>query len=150
RHESEHYTGSNAGDEGTDYRASAQYGDALVADLALAQRLGAFLLVERLQASLFIPDRSSYAAAPALDLHARWTALPWLHPFTSAFCEHRFGTTAVGRAYPDAYLVRGMAGVALPSPLGDVMVFATGEVGHRAGLLVGREEAGLGVGVRLG
>ena len=56
------------------------------------------------------------------------------------------------RAFPalfDAYRVRALIGVALPSELGDILVYGAGDMGHRYGVRGLSEEATLGVGVRL-
>jgi hypothetical protein len=97
----------------------------------------------------FLPDRSSYVAGGALDLHARWTGWRVAHPFVSLYGEYRFGEEMRGRSFPDAYRLRALIGVALPSRLGDLMIFASGDVGHRYGVQALTEEATLGVGVRL-
>jgi len=45
--------------------------------------------------------------------------------------------------------VRGLLDIAIPGALGDLMVFASGDVGHRKGLAAYTREATLGFGVRL-
>lgn len=149
RHESQHYTGSNHGDAGMDVTHEPFVGDAVLVDAALARDTRCWRLAARATATVFLPERSSYAAGPALDLHARWTAHPRLHPFVSLFGEYRVGDDLRGRRFPDAYLVRALAGVALPSDLGDVMLFVAADAGHRKGIRGLTEEATLGVGIRL-
>lgn len=149
RHESEHYTGSNSGDSARDFSDQPYVGDDVILDAALEERLGDLYLVQRAAGMWFLPDRSSYAAGGALDLHARWTGWRAAHPFVSLYGEYRFGDELRGRRFPYAYRLRALAGVALPSALGDVMIFAAGDVGHRYGVQALTEEATLGVGVRL-
>lgn len=149
RHESEHYTGGNYGGAGRDFSSQPYVGDDLTLDVALEEQLNDFYLVQRVVAMWFLPDRSSYAGGVALDVHARWTGWSWGHPFVSGYAEYLFGDDMVDRAFPDAYRARLLLGVALPSQLGDVMVFGFGDVGHRYGLQALTEEATLGFGVRL-
>ena len=96
-----------------------------------------------------LPDRSSYSFGPGLDLHLRYAAWRRLHPFVSGYAEDLFGTEHAGIEYPDAFLVRGLVGIAVARSLRDVMVFATGAVGYRKGLAAYSKEASLGFGVRL-
>jgi len=149
RHESQHYTGSNHGGEGTDASDQPYVGDGFVFDIAASRRAGAWYLAQRLLATGYLPDVSSYSAGFGADLHARW--MPWVHahPFVSAYGEYRFGDELVGRDYPDAYRVRSLVGLALPSSLGDVMLYLSGDIGHRYGLRILTEEATLGFGIRL-
>ena len=149
RHESEHYTGDNGGGPGIDYADRPAFGDALVLDAAAARRRGTWLLLARLQNSFFLPNRSSYSFGPALDLHVRYAAWRGFHPFVSGYAEYLFGATTRSFAYPGAYLMRGLLGIAIPTAVGDFMVFGSGDVGHRKGLAAYTEEATLGLGVRL-
>jgi hypothetical protein len=144
RHESEHYTGSNSGDAGTDYGDVKLVGDLIMVDAAARRSLGPLELSARLQHKQFLPGRSGYAFGPGADLHVRWRRLPSLHPFGSLFGEYLVGA---GR-YPGAYLVRALAGVIVPSRHGDLYLFLSGDAGHRKGLAVLTEEATLGLGVR--
>lgn len=149
RHESQHYTGSNHGDPGMDVHHEPYVGDDVIVDVALARDHGDWRVASRLTAMAYLPERSSYAAGGGLDLHARWTGWRRVHPFVSAYGEYLLGDDLMGRVYPDAYLVRGLAGVALPSPLGDTLVYVAADVGHRKGIRGLTEEATLGFGVRL-
>jgi hypothetical protein len=124
-------------------------GDDLILDIALEEQLGDFYLVQRVVGMWFLPDRSSYSGGIAVDAHARWTGWSWVHPFISVYAEYLDGDDIVDRAFPDAYRARMLLGVALPSHLGDVMIFGFGDVGHRYGLQALTEEATLGLGVRL-
>lgn len=149
RHESQHYTGSNHGGVGDDVTEQPYVGDDVIVDVAFSQRVGDFYFAERAIGMWFLPERSSYAAGVGADLHARFIAGKWVHPFTSLYGEYLFGDDLSGRVYPDAYRLRGLLGVALPSNLGDVLVFGFGDVGHRYGVRILTEEATMGVGVRL-
>lgn len=149
RHESEHLTASNHGDAPPDFSAAPQVGDNLILDVALRQRTGAWLFHERAQLKIFFPERSSYSVGPGLELHGRWTRWPAFHPFASLFVQYLAGTETDGRRYPDHYLARALLGGALPSSLGDILVYLSADVGHRMGLLATREEATIGLGVRL-
>lgn len=149
RHESEHITASNSGGESPDHRGSPLVGDDLEVDVALATYQGDFLLLGRPQFRFFLPERSSYGVGASLDLHARFIRVPRVHPFVSVYGEFWTGARSQARKYPDAYLVRALGGVALPSVLGDVMPFISGDVGHRKGLAAYTLEATLGLGLRL-
>lgn len=149
RHESQHYTGSNEGDGGMDVSDQPFVGDDAIADVAVSAVRGPWLIAARATAFVFLPGRSSYAGGPGLDLHARWRGARRVQPFASAYVERLFGTELGGRRFDDAYLARALAGVALPSSLGDVMVFASADAGNRKGIRGLTEEATLGVGVRL-
>lgn len=149
RHESEHYTGSNLGDPGIDYSDRPHFGDAMVLDAAIARDLGKWLLSARVQNGFFLPNRSAYTRGPGADLQIRYRAFPKLHLVASGYAEYLFGADTRGYRFPDAYLVRGIGGVALPSDLGDVLVYLSADVGHRKGLAAYSEEATVGFGVRL-
>ncbi len=149
RHESEHTTGSNSGEPGADFSDRPIIGDLLLLDAAVRWASGDWVLVGRVQHELFIPGRSSYSHGPGIDLYAGYKAWRSVHLFTAGFAENLFGTQTEGRAYPDAYLVRGLLGVALPSSLGDIEVYLSGDIGHRKGLLTFTEERTLGFGIRL-
>jgi hypothetical protein len=150
RHESQHYTGSNNGDGGLeDVSVQPYVGDAVIGDVASSQRFGSWYFAERLLGMWYLPERSSYDAGFGADLHARWLVFPRAHPFVSLYGEQRFGGELIGRRYPDAYRLRAFAGIALPSWLGDVQVYASADVGHRYGVRILTEEATLGLGVRL-
>jgi hypothetical protein len=149
RHESQHYTGSNHGDPGMDVTDQPFVGDDVIVDVALVRDRGGWRTAARLTGMLYLPERSSYAGGAALDLHARWTGHRRAQPFVSAYVEYQRGDDLRGRAFPDSYLVRGLAGVALPSALGDTMLYLAADVGHRKGIRGLTEEATLGVGVRL-
>ncbi|HVV86823.1 MAG TPA: hypothetical protein VHE35_27485 [Kofleriaceae bacterium] len=149
RHESQHYTGSNAGDAGMDVSAEPFVGDDLLVDVAAAREHGDWRTAARVTAMVYLPGRSSYAAGAGLDLHLRWTGWRRVHPFVSAYGEYQLGDDLEGRRFPDAYLVRALAGVALPSALGDTMLYVSADVGDRKGIRMLTEEATLGLGVRL-
>ena len=149
RHESQHYTGSNHGGEGMDVSDQPYVGDDVIVDAAVSLQRGAWFGSGRAIAMVYLPGRSSYAAAGALDLHGRWLGWGRLQPFASAYAEYQLGTELAGRRFPDAYLVRGMTGIALASQLGDILVYLFGDVGHRKGVRGLTEEATLGVGIRL-
>ena len=149
RHESQHYTGSNHGGAGMDVRAEPYVGDDVILDVALARERGEWRVAARASAMVFLPDRSSYAAGAGLDLHARFTGWRRAQPFVSLYGERLAGDDLAGRRFPDAYLVRALAGVALPSALGDTMIYLAADAGHRKGIRGLTEEATLGLGVRL-
>lgn len=149
RHESEHATASNYGGDSVDYSTQPYVGDAFVLDVAAAQTFGDVYILERVVGLAYLPDRSSYLAGVALDVHVRFTRLRRLHPFVSGYAEYRAGDKFRGLAYDSVYRARVLLGVALPSSLGDILVFAFGDVGHRYGVQAHTEEATLGVGVRL-
>jgi hypothetical protein len=149
RHESEHYTGANNGGQAIDYSDRPIFGDAVVVDVASALWRGHWLFMARVQNDFFLPDRSSYSFGPGLDLHLRYAGWHRLHPFLSGYAEYLLGSERAGIKYPDAFLVRGLLGVAVPGSLGDAMVFVSGDVGHRKGLAAYTKEATLGFGVRL-
>jgi hypothetical protein len=149
RHESEHITASNSGGQSPDYSDHPLVGDDLEADVALLTYQGEFLMLGRPQFRFFIPERSSYGVGTSLDVHVRFLRFARLHPFVSLYGEFWNGAQSAGRQYPDAYLLRALAGAALPSALGDVMLFASGDIGHRKGLLAYTREATLGLGARL-
>ena len=105
-------------------------------------------LVERWSPYL-LPGRSSYAAGAASISQSAGQRSRRVQPFVSLYGERLFGTELEAREFPDAYLVRMLAGVALPSALGDIMVYVSGDVGHRKGIVGLTEEATLGLGIRL-
>lgn len=149
RHESEHYTGSNEGDAGTDYSDRPHIGNFLMPDLAVRWRVGAVSLTARYQHKIFLPD-GFYTHGPGGDLGVRWHLWKYLHPFLSVFGEYVFGAhdSEIGRV-PDNYLVRGHLGVVVPSTYGDLYVFLSGDVGHRKGLAAFTEEATIGAGIQI-
>ena len=150
RHESEHYTGSNSGDAGMDYSDVPHVGDLVMLDLAMRVASGKWGFVARGMNEFFLPDRSGYSFGPAADFELRYAAFDFAHLALSLHGEYRFGAKVEGRTYPDAYLLRALLGIALPSELGDLLIYLSGDVGHRRGILVFQEEATLGLGVRLG
>jgi hypothetical protein len=149
RHESQHYTGSNHGDAGMDVTDQPFVGDDVIVDAAVAVDRPRWRVSARALAFVFVPDRSSYRGGPGLDLHARWKWRPRTHPFVSGYAEQLHGTELRGRRFADAYLVRAMAGVALASSYGDVMLYLAADVGNRKGIRGLTEEATLGFGIRL-
>lgn len=149
RHESQHYTGSNHGGPGMDVTDQPFVGDDVIVDAAFAHAIGDVRFVERAIGMWFLPGRSSFAGGPALDLHVRWCASRRVQPFASAYAEYLLGGDHGGRRFSDAYLVRGLAGLAFPSRLGDTMVYLAADAGHRKGIRGLTEEATLGVGIRL-
>jgi len=149
RHESQHYTGSNYGGDGIDVSTQPYVGDDVGVDVAVSQRVGKFYLVQRLIAKEFLPERSSYAMGVAGDLHARYLFVRWPQPFTSLYWEFLRGSAIRDREFPNAYRVRNLTGVALPSTLGEILVYLSADVGHRYGVFGLTEEATLGFGIRL-
>ncbi len=149
RHESQHYTASNAGDPGEDVRDEPYVGDDLIFDGALSERAGDWYFAQRAYALWYLPDRSSYSAGAAFDLYARFTRWQLAQPFLSLYGEYRFGTELHGRDFPDAHRLRALFGIALPSTLGDVMVYGFADTGNRYGIRGLTNEATLGFGVRL-
>jgi hypothetical protein len=149
RHESEHATASNHAGDSVDYSTEPYVGDDVMVDVAFAHRGQSFYVQQRLLGMWFLPRRSSYSLGGAVDLHVRYTGWSRVQPFVSGYAERRLGTTLQGLEFPDAYRVRALLGVALPSSLGDIMVFGFGDVGHRYGVQALTEEATLGCGVRL-
>jgi hypothetical protein len=149
RHESEHYSGSNAGDAGEDVRSAPYVGDDLILDGALSERFRDWYFAERAYVLWYLPNQSSYSAGLAIDLHARFRHWQLLQPFVSLYGEYRFGHELEGRDYPDAHRLRGLFGFALPSALGDVMVYGFADAGNRYGVRALTNEATLGVGFRL-
>jgi len=149
RHESEHYAGSNAGDAGEDVRHEPYVGDDLIFDGALSERAVDWYFAQRAYALWYLPGRSSYSAGGAFDLHARYTRWQLVHPFASLYGEYLFGTELQGRDFPDAHRLRGLLGIALPSTLGDIMVYAFADTGNRYGIRALTNEATIGLGVRL-
>ncbi len=145
RHESEHYTGSNSGGPGTDYSDVPHVGDFVMLDVAARRPWGALDGWVRVQHRGFLPGRSGWSQAPALELGTRWRRGQRIDLFASGFAEYAWGT----RGFPDAYLARALAGVVLPSARGDLYVYLSADVGHREGLAVFTEERTLGAGVRL-
>ncbi|MGE0402696.1 MAG: hypothetical protein AB7T06_38690 [Kofleriaceae bacterium] len=148
RHESQHYTGSNHGGLGMDVTDEPFIGDDVIVDGAMSIASGDWLVAGRALAFVFLPGRSSYAGGPAIDVHVRWRGAR-VHPFISGYAEQLFGTELMGRRFDNAYLVRALAGVALPSKLGDVMIYLSADAGHRKGIRGNTEEATLGLGIRL-
>jgi len=149
RHESQHYTGSNSGGDGLDVSDQPYVGDDVIADAALGHWLGEWYFAERLTGMWYLPKRSSYDFAGAVDLHVRFTRLPYAHPFCSLYAEYRKGDELLGRVFPDAYRFRALLGAALPSALGDIWVYGSGDVGNRYGIRILTREATLGLGIRL-
>lgn len=149
RHESEHYTASNAGDVGENVLGTPYVGNGIIADAALSERAGDWFFAQRSYALWYVPDQSSYAAGAALDIHARYLRFERLQPFLSLYAEHRVGTALHGRNFPDAHRLRALFGAALPSSLGDIWVYGFGDIGNHYGIRALSEEATLGIGVRL-
>ncbi len=149
RHESQHYTGSNEGGSGEDVSREPYVGDGAIVDAAVSAGRGNWYGLARVVGLAYLPGRSSYAAGAGIDLHGRWRGWGTAQPFASGYAEYQLGTELEGRRFPDSYLVRGMAGVALASSLGDILVFGFGDVGHRKGIRGLTEEATAGLGIRL-
>jgi hypothetical protein len=150
RHESQHYTGSNSGSGGEEDATPEPYvGDDVIFDLASLQRTSNWLFAERAIGMWFLPDRSSYSAGVAMDVHARYVHFARVQPFISGYAEHLWGDMLQGRQFPDAYRVRALLGVALLSSLGEILIYGAGDVGNRYGIRGLTEEATLGLGIRL-
>ncbi len=145
-HESEHVTGPSDGSPSdTSYQGVPNIGDYVLPDVAIRVPVGRWSLTARLQDKLFIPGRSAYRNGPGADLIIEWATWPRVHWFTSTFAEYLFSD----RGYPDAYLVRNLTGIVLPSEHGRVFVYLSADVGHRKGLAVFTEERTAGFGVRV-
>jgi len=144
-HESEHVTGSSDGSAtGTSYADVPIIGDYALPEVAVRVPRGRFAVTARLQDRIFIPGRSEYRNGPGADLIVEWSVRPRLQLFSSTFAEYLFAGDV-----PDAYLVRNMTGVVLPSDLGRVFVYLSADVGHRKGIAVFTEERTAGFGVRV-
>jgi hypothetical protein len=113
-------------------------------DLAVRVPAGRFDLIARFQHKVFLPGGGGYANGPGGDLVVRWRRWRWVHPFTSLFAEYLFAIAG----YPDAYLVRNLTGIMVPSRAGDIQLFLSADVGHRKGLAVFTEERTIGGGIR--
>jgi len=150
RHESQHYTGSNTGAGGEEDATPEPFvGDNLIFDLASLQRTGNWFLAERAIGMWFLPDRSSYSAGAAMDVHARYLRFARVQPFISGYAEHLWGDTLQGREFPNAFRVRALIGISLMSSLGEILIYGAGDVGNRYGIRGLTEEATLGLGIRL-
>lgn len=149
RHESQHYTGGNNGGGDEDVSEQPYVGDDVIFDIALAKTRRDWYFAQRLIGMWFLPDRSSYAFGAGTDLHARFLGWSRVQPFLSLYGERLRGTELQARRFPDAYRLRALLGVALPSWLGEILVYAAADVGHRHGVRGLTEEATLGLGVRL-
>ncbi len=145
RHESEHYTASNDGDTERRYVGYPHIGDFVMPDVAMRLPLGDFDLTLRLQTKLWTSRHAQtpYRFGPGGDVVLRWRLLERLHPFTSTFVEYAFADNA-----PNAYFIRNLTGVVIPSRYGDISLHLVGEIGHGKGFMVLQEEASLGVGMR--
>jgi hypothetical protein len=149
RHESQHYTGSNAGGAGIDVSGQPYVGDDLSLDAALSEAAGDWYFAERITLTWYLPERSSYDGSGGLDVHARFRHWRYAHPFCSLYAEYRLGGELLGRIFPDAYRLRALLGVALPSSVGDILFYGSGDVGNRYGIRILTREATLGLGIRL-
>jgi hypothetical protein len=153
RHESEHFTGSTAGDP-PKYGDVPHMGNFLLADVAI--RLPVFRnfdLEIRFQNKVWLGTRA-YSVGPGGDVIVRWRARQWMYPFSATFAEYMFGRRTRwddGRdvQVPDNYLIRNLTGLAFPGTVGEIQVFSSLEIGHGKGLNVYREEVRWGGGIRL-
>lgn len=145
RHESEHYTASNDGDTEGRYVGYPHIGDFVMPDVAWRMPLGDFDLTLRAQAKIWTSrhEQTPYRFGPGGDVVLRWRWLDHLHPFTSTFAEYYFADNA-----PNAYFIRNLTGVLVPSRYGDISVHFVSEVGHGKGFMVLREEASFGFGMK--
>jgi hypothetical protein len=144
-HESEHQTASNAGDPSPDAADVPQIGDAIHVDLAARARVGDVDVSARVRERLVVPGHSSYAHAPGVDVEVRWRLFAHVHPFASAFAERLFGADRA----PDAFLVRGLIGVAVAPSVANLYIYVFGDVGNRKGLAALTREENLGIGLRV-
>lgn len=144
RHESEHYTASNDGTTERRYVDYPHIGDFVMPDVASRLPLGNFDLTVRMQTKVWTSRHAQtpYRFGPGGDVVLRWRLWDHLHPFTSTFAEYYFASAA-----PDAYFIRNLSGVLIPSPYGDISVHFVSEVGHGKGFMVLREEASFGFGM---
>ena len=152
RHESEHFTGSTAGDE-PQYGDLPLIGNFLMGDVAARLPLGDFDLEVRVQNKLWMGERA-YSVGPGGDVILRWNFSDWMRPFSATFAEYLFGRRTLwhdGRdvQVPDNYLIRNLTGVAFPGAVGEIQVFSAVEIGHGKGLNVYKEELRWGGGIRL-
>ncbi|MBI5480745.1 MAG: hypothetical protein HY906_17940 [Deltaproteobacteria bacterium] len=113
-------------------------------DLAARVPLGRCDLIARMQHKVFLLDGGGYKNGPGGDLVVRWRRWRRVHPFTSFFAEYRFALAGI----PDAYLVRNLTGIMVPSKADDIQLFLSADVGHRKGLAVCTEERTIGGGIR--
>lgn len=145
RHESEHYTASNDGTTERKYVDYPHIGDFVMPDVAWRMPLGDFDLTLRLQTKLWTSRHSQtpYRFGPGADVVLRWRLFERLHPFTSTFAEYYVADGA-----PNAYFIRNLTGVLIPSRYGDISVHFVSEIGHGKGFMVLREEASFGFGMR--
>lgn len=148
RHESEHYTASNDGATERKYVDYPHIGDFVMPDVALRLPIGDFDLTLRLQAKLWTSRHAEtpYRFGPGGDVVLRWRLHERLHPFTSTFVERYFAGAGTGA--PDAYFIRNLTGVIVPSRYGDISLHFVSEVGHGKGFMVLQEEASFGFGMR--
>jgi hypothetical protein len=149
RHESQHYTGGNQGGGDEDVSEQPYVGDDLIVDVALARQSRDWYFAQRLLGMWYLPGRSSYAFGGGADVHARFIGWPQVQPFLSLYGERLRGTELQARRFPDAYRLRALLGVAVPSWLGEILLYTAADVGHRYGVRGLTEEATLGLGVRL-
>lgn len=145
RHESEHHTASNDGITEARYVGYPHIGDFVMPDIAVRLPLGDWELTVRAQTKIWVSrhEQTPYRFGPGGDVILRWKAFDRVHPFTATFGERYFASGNL-----DAYFIRNLTGVLLPSRYGDISVHFVSEVGHGKGFMVFREEASVGVGAR--
>jgi hypothetical protein len=144
RHESEHYTASNDATTERRYVNYPHIGDFVMPDVALRLPLGNVDLTVRTQAKIWTSrhQQTPYRFGPGGDVIVRWRLWDRVHPFTSTFAEYYFASDA-----PNAYFVRNLTGVLIPSRYGDISVHFVSEVGHGKGFMVLHKEASFGFGM---
>jgi len=144
RHESEHYTASNDGTTERKYVGYPHIGDFVMPDVAMRLPIGDFDLIVRAQAKVWTSRHreTPYRFGPGGDVVLRWRLLDRLHPFTSTFAEYCLASGA-----PNAYFIRNLTGVLIPSRYGDISLHFVSEIGHGKGFMVLREEASFGFGM---
>lgn len=152
RHESEHFTGSRAGDP-PKYGDVPHMGNFAMVDAAVRLPVRNLDVELRFQNKVWLGTRA-YSVGPGADVIVRWRRWEWLYPFSATFAEYMFGRRTRwddGRdvQVPDDYLIRNLTGVAFPGTVGEIQVFTSLEIGHGKGLNVYREEVRWGGGIRL-
>lgn len=147
RHESEHHTASNDGITEAKYVGYPHIGDFVMPDIALRLPMGDWELTARAQAKIWVSRdaQAPYRFGPGGDVVVRWKVSDRIHPFTATFAEYYFAKDNL-----DAYFIRNLTGVLLPSRYGEISLHFVSEVGNGKGFMVLQEEASFGVGARFG
>lgn len=145
RHESEHYTASNDGATERKYVGYPHVGDFFMPDVAMRVPLGNWELTWRVQTKLWTSrdEQTPYRFGPGADVELRYRLHERVHPFTSTFAEYYVASGA-----PNAYFLRNLTGIYVPSRYGDISLHFVTEIGHGKGFMVLQEEASFGFGMR--